>query len=286
MVDEVSWTRVAGFPLERDLQPLLRELERRGIPCRLVVEGAEQVMWLTNERDMATVLALLQGEVETDLGGSSGAVAVSRVAGFAIRFPVVFLGLTLAVVGALVARWVPDWLHWLTFQDFVEVNGSMLGFISLNETYQRGEYWRVLTPTFLHFGLFHLVFNALWLWEFGRRLELVDGSRRFLTLFVILAVGANVGQYLWSGPSLFGGLSGVIYGLLGCIWIRQQRVPHPALALPRGIIVLMLVWLLLCLVGIVDFFIPGSIANGAHVAGLVVGLVWGGLTSIGGPRHT
>lgn len=281
MVDTVNWTRVAGFPLERNLQPLLQELEGRGIPCRLVVEGADQVLWLTNERDMATVLALLQAEVDTDLAGSAGAATASRVAGFAIRFPVVFLGLTLAILGALVVRWAPDWLHWLTFQNFVEIDASTLGFIGLNDTYQRGEYWRVLTPTFLHFGLFHLVFNGLWLWEFGRRLELVDGSRRFLLVFVILAIGANVGQYLWSGPSLFGGLSGVIYGLLGYIWVRQQLAPHPALALPRGIIILMLVWLVLCLVGIVDFFIPGSIANGAHVAGLVVGLVCGALSAMG-----
>ncbi len=283
MVDTVNWTRVAGFPLERDLQPLLRELEARGVPCRLVVEGAEQVLWLTNERDMATVLTLLQAEVATDLAGSA---ATSRVAGFAMRFPVVFVGLTLAILGALVARWAPHWLHWLTFQDFVEVDGSTLGFISLSDTFQRGEYWRALTPTFLHFGLFHLVFNGLWLWEFGRRLELVDGSRRFLALFVILAVGANMGQYLWSRPSLFGGLSGVIYGLLGYIWVRQRLAPHPTLAVPKGIVVLMLVWLVLCLVGIVDFFIPGSIANGAHVAGLVIGLVCGALSAMAALRRT
>ncbi len=286
MADDLNWTRVAGFPLERDLQPLLREIERRAIPCRLAVEGAEQVLWLTNERDTATVLSLLQTEVDTDLAGSSGSVSVSTMAGLVTRFPVVFAGLMLAILGALVARWVPDWLHWLTFQDFLEVDATTLGFVSLNETYQRGEYWRVLSPTFLHFGLFHLVFNALWLWEFGRRLELVEGSRRFLLVFVVLAVGANVGQYLWSGPSLFGGLSGVIYGLLGYIWIRQQLAPHPALALPRGIVVLMLVWLVLCLVGIVDFFIPGSIANGAHVVGLVVGLVCGALSAMGTPRRT
>ena len=72
-------------------------------------------------------------------------------------------------------------------------------------------------------------------------------------------------------------MSGVLYALLGYLWIRHWLAPQPALALPRGIIVFMLVWLLLCLSGIVDLFMRGSIANAAHVSGLLVGMALGAL---------
>ena len=88
---------------------------------------------------------------------------------------------------------------------------------------------------------------------------------------------SNVGQYLWSGPSLFGGMSGVIFGLLGYIWIRHTLAPHPALELPRGIIALMIGWLVVGMTGVIDLFLQGNIANAAHLGGLLVGMVSGAI---------
>lgn len=138
----------------------------------------------------------------------------------------------------------------------------------------RGEFWRLLTPAFLHFGTFHILFNGLWLWELGRRLELVMGPGRYLMFVVVTAVAANIAQFV-GGPSVFGGMSGVVYALIGYIWMRQRLNPHPVLAVPPGIIGFMLVWLVICLTGIVDRFIAGSVANGAHVGGLLAGMAWG-----------
>ncbi|EPM83209.1 rhomboid family protein, partial [Pseudomonas syringae pv. actinidiae ICMP 18804] len=77
------------------------------------------------------------------------------------------------------------------------------------------------------------------------------------------------------GPSLFGGLSGVLYGLLGHCWIYQMLAPNPVYRLPRGVLIMMLVWLALCLSGLVSMLGFGEIANGAHVGGLIIGCITG-----------
>ncbi len=82
-------------------------------------------------------------------------------------------------------------------------------------------------------------------------------------------------QYAWTGPALFGGLSGVLYGLLGHCWLFQWLSPNPAYRMPRGVVAMMLIWLLICLTGVFDLLGFGSIANGAHVGGLVLGCLTG-----------
>ena len=131
-------------------------------------------------------------------------------------------------------------------------------------------FWRWVTPVFLHFGWLHLIFNGLWLWEFGALIERRCGSLRLCLLVLVCGAASNWAQYLWSGPSLFGGMSGVVYALLAYCWVVERVIPGSGLALPRGIAVLLLAWLVLCMTGIFDFF-GIAIANAAHLAGLLSG---------------
>jgi GlpG protein len=136
-----------------------------------------------------------------------------------------------------------------------------------------GEIWRLLTPIFLHFGPIHLLFNLLWVWDLGRQIERRDG-RWFLAGFVALVgVAANIAQYLASGPA-FGGMSGVVYGLLAYIWMRNRRDPRARYVLRRYDVAICIGWYVLCWTGIL-----GPIGNWAHTAGLVGGLVWGHIAS-------
>ena len=77
-----------------------------------------------------------------------------------------------------------------------------------------GQYWRLVTPVFLHFGWLHIAFNCLWLWELGGRVERVMGHVNMLLLFLAIAVVSNVCQFVFGGAGLFGGMSGVVYGLM------------------------------------------------------------------------
>ena len=132
-----------------------------------------------------------------------------------------------------------------------------------------GEVWRLLTPIFIHFGVLHLLFNVLWLWDLGGALEITETSWKLALLVTVIGIISNLAQYALDGP-FFGGMSGVVYGLLGYIWMQHKYNPRSQISLRKPIIVWMLAWYIICWTGLV-----GSIANMAHTAGLIAGLAWG-----------
>lgn len=138
---------------------------------------------------------------------------------------------------------------------------------------RKGQVWRLVTPMFIHFGLWHLLFNMMWLKDLGSMIERRQGMWLLGVFVLVTSVASNVAQFAWSGPS-FGGMSGVVYGLLGYAWLRGHFDPRSGLSLDKRIVVWMGIWFVLCLTPV----IPG-IANAAHAAGLAVGCAWGFLSS-------
>jgi len=135
----------------------------------------------------------------------------------------------------------------------------------------RGQIWRLFTPIFIHFGIMHLGFNMLWLWDLGNMIEDRKGTL-FLAIFIFIVSGAsNLIQFLFAGPA-FGGMSGVVYGLLGYIWMKGKYDPGSRLGLHKTTVIMMIGWFFLC------FLLP-NIANWVHAGGLAVGIAWGYLTS-------
>jgi len=148
---------------------------------------------------------------------------------------------------------------------------------------QAGEWWRIVTPIFVHFGILHIGFNAVMTYSFGAIVEHLKGPVHMLVFTLIAAVLSNGAQALMpallSGAnaaySYFGGLSGVIYAYFGYIWMHSRFNPTVHIPLNRQAVIIILGWFVLCWVGIIP-----NIANWAHTGGLLIGIVWGFVSSM------
>ena len=136
------------------------------------------------------------------------------------------------------------------------------------------QWWRLITPIFIHFSFAHLAFNCLWIFILGEKIENTDGSLIFILLVIFSAILSNCLQYFWTETSLFGGLSGVIYGLIGFCMIVEFDSQYDRYKLPPALYLFMIVWLLLGFAGILDLFGFGSVANFAHLGGLISGILF------------
>jgi GlpG protein len=137
------------------------------------------------------------------------------------------------------------------------------------------EWWRLLTPTFLHFSITHLAFNCLWIYILGSKIEAYDGKLVFILIFLITSIASNVGEYIWSGQYFFGGLSGAVYGLLGYCFIIELDSKSSRYDLPDALYLFMFIWLLVGFTGILSIFGFGNIANAAHLIGMIIGFILG-----------
>lgn len=211
--------------------------------------------------------------------------SISRVltAGFR-KFPLTLSLITLNVLLFPVGMWFRDdptsgLFAWMMLLELQEI-GSELYFVPLSETLSDGQWWRLVTPMFIHFSWLHIVFNLLWVWEFGRRIELRNGAITLIGVVLSSAILSSLVQLFMGGPGFFGGMSGVVFGLLGHSLLWSRLVPTRTTGLPNGIYIFMLVYLAVGFTGAIDLLGLGSIANGAHLGGLVAGLVTGGLTGL------
>ena len=134
-----------------------------------------------------------------------------------------------------------------------------------------GQLWRLVTPIFLHFGVFHFVFNMLWTWELGRLIEARQGAFGLLGLTAVIGGVSNLGQYYVTGP-WFGGMSGVVYGYFGYLWIRGLFNPAFGVRLAPPVVYLLLGWFALAWSGLLELLFNLRVANTAHTAGLASGI--------------
>ncbi len=129
-----------------------------------------------------------------------------------------------------------------------------------------GEYWRFITPMFLHIGGLHLWFNSTALLALGGHVERIFGSARFILIYFISGIFGTYASFLFT-PAISAGASGAIFGLFGAILFFATKNPTifghtmgPGLITGLGINL------------ILGFIIPG-IDNYAHLGGLIGGFI-------------
>lgn len=271
---------VLRLPLDTDLSGFLALLKRLQVPCRVSEESGSQVLWVPEplaEQVRELYARYPQGDPLAPIGHEWVAPRpATRRFGSLRQAPLTALMLVLALV-VFAITWGGgnlETIRWFSFTDY-GITEEYLYFGDLQHTLEQAQWWRLFSPMLLHFGWLHLTMNSLWYWELGRRIEAHQGRFALLGFTLLFALVSNLAQYLFGGPGIFGGLSGVLYGLLGHCWLYQKLAPNAAYRLPPGVVGLMLIWLLVCLSGLVTALGLGSIANAAHVGGLLIGCATG-----------
>ncbi|UCQ11528.1 rhomboid family intramembrane serine protease GlpG [Edwardsiella tarda] len=148
-------------------------------------------------------------------------------------------------------------------------NGAVMTYLAWPaDAAQHYQLWRYFTPALLHFSPLHIIFNLMWWWYLGGQVEKRLGASKLAQIMLVSALMSGWAQSLFSGI-YFGGLSGVVYALMGYVWWCGERAPQFGVSMPRGLMVFSLLWLL---AGYFNWF-GLSIANAAHIGGLVIGLL-------------
>jgi membrane associated rhomboid family serine protease len=133
------------------------------------------------------------------------------------------------------------------------------------------EPWRLLTPVLFHGGILHLFFDVCWLWVFGTLLESEFGHIAVLGIYFLLAACTTAAELAIFRGGI--GLSGIVYGLFGLLWVLSATVPRFHDAVDHKLIELMTSWFILCIVLTVAEV--WHIALAAHAAGCVFGALLG-----------
>ncbi len=280
--------RALELPGHINLSDLSRFLYARGIPHKVTEESGKQVVWTRNEEESRLVGGIYEqwrsGELQVPKAPArAGIDAGAWLKNIPWRqMPVTYLFIGACVLVALITQGGDDWNlnAFLSFIPFQVANGYIY-FGTLEMGLEQGQYWRLISPIFLHFGLAHLAFNMLGLYIFGSKLEVRQGSLHLLGIIVFSAMVSNFTQYFWGdGEAIFGGFSGVVYGLMGYCMVREKVDRQWHFGLPPIYYGFMLGWLL---IGYTDLFGAigfGNMANGAHTGGLVAGSLLGAIAGL------
>ena len=158
---------------------------------------------------------------------------------------------------------------------------SIDSFVMNERVWANFELWRALTCTLPHVNFVHLAFNLYWVWAFGALLERVYGHLRCAAIFLVLAFGSSLAQFtVFSGGV---GLSGVVYGLWGMLWVLEKHDLRFADAVDYQTSRLFVFWFFLCIVLTLVNVMP--VANVAHGVGALLGVLMGFAISGSGPAR-
>jgi membrane associated rhomboid family serine protease len=137
---------------------------------------------------------------------------------------------------------------------------------------QEGDWWRIFTSGFVHVSIFHIGFNMLLLYFIGRLLEPAIGTLRFTVIYFVCLVAGSFCALWFSPDTVSAGASGAIFGILGATFVIARGRNLEAIAGQLGFLIIF---------NLVFTFADGSISVGAHVGGLVAGVLCGVLTIAG-----
>ena len=267
------------MPINVNLHPLsVYWWQEKNINHKIFEQAGQQVIMLEDSNHRADIerdyRAYINGDLALNLEKKDRPSSLYSIFQVLSHSPYTLLLIILSCIGFLLVEFQLN--YWVDLFRIQLIDNSQLSRalnlsdrISPAEFLDHGQYWRLVTPIFLHFGWVHLVFNMLWLWELGHRLERQFGAVHLLSVVFFIAVLSNLYQAASTPYAFFGGMSGVIYGLLGYCGVFNLINPHKAFVLPPSVYILMLLSLVIGWLGLFEFL--ARMANTAHLSGLLWG---------------
>src|SRR5947199_9592695 len=139
--------------------------------------------------------------------------------------------------------------------------------VKSNAEIAKGQWWRFVTPIFIHIGLLHLFFNSYALWIVGPQVEKLYGGGRFVVLYVLTGVAGVYGSYAYHPNTISAGASGAIFGLFGVrlafgFRYRDSLPPFVKRAVGTGVLPLIVINLIIG-------FTTAEIHNSDRIDGLL-----------------
>jgi GlpG protein len=261
--------RLISFSHPRVAQAFVDYMATKNVHIEAKINGDQTELWLADASQLNFTLAELDqfltnpadkrySEASWQAGSTDAAFRYQDINYWQIirqkagRLTLLVIAVCIAVYLLLLFAGVNSVMDWLAFPA---------------DDSQYGEIWRWLTPAFIHFSLMHISFNLVLWWSIGGELEIRLGSAKLLQILLISGLISNGAQAFFDGPN-FGGLSGVVYALVGYAWLLGEKAPQLGIQLNRAIMIASVLWLF---VGYFDILDP-PMANTAHLSGLVVGL--------------
>lgn len=252
------------FALECDdqypIEPLLNELTQQGIGFEVKDVDGRKELWLDDAQYIEAVNKAYNAYKQAHLQQKQHTLSIQNLKQLPVTTSLILLSLIAAFITQLGEQFVTAFF-------IAQVQYLPRGWLPYSGVELL---WHSISPIFLHFSIEHLIFNCLSFWYLGSILERKLPMVWYVGLIVLIALVSNYSQLWISGP-LFGGLSGVVYGLIGFAACFQFL--YRSLMIPNGLFYLAIGWIVL---GFTPFFAAvglGNMANTAHVSGLLCGAI-------------
>lgn len=278
---------VYRFSAEDELAPLRQWLWHEHVSHYYRQQDGAQLIILINDAQQGQANVLVERWRRNELpplssmSSAKGLVDKSQWRSFKralrhqpVTMAVLLISALLFLLGVSHGETLYDAMFILSPSVWPSVDDTLHMHAALASVLQAHEWWRLITPIFLHFSLAHLAFNMLWLWVFGRYIERDEGSLYWVGLIFLWGILSNLAQLFYAGPA-FGGMSGIVYAVMGYLWTEQvtgrRRIP----VMPGWLLVMAIVWALWGVTNTLGLSygvdMVGDMANAAHFGGLFAG---------------
>ncbi|KRL03232.1 rhomboid family intramembrane serine protease [Liquorilactobacillus capillatus] len=137
----------------------------------------------------------------------------------------------------------------------------------VNSLILAGQWWRFVTPMFLHIGFEHILLNMITLYFIGTQIEMFFGSTRFSLIYLISGIGGNIASFTFNPTALSAGASTALFGLFGAfLMLGESFRENPYIkAMARQFLLLVILNIL--------FSFSGNIDLAGHLGGLAAGFL-------------